>query len=96
MPDKPKCTVMFFYSNVNQESIKTRVLINEFMKTHYGRYQIQIEEVNYDKEIIVSRQYGVTGTPALLFLKNQKLIRRHFGEITAEEFQSIIDNFFIN
>jgi thioredoxin-related protein len=81
---------MFFYSNINQESLKTRVLINEFMKTHYWQYQIQIEEVDYDREIIVSQQYGVTGTPALLFLKNRKLIRRHFGEITAEEFKSII------
>lgn len=91
MPGKPEYTVMLFFSNINQESLKIRLMIKEFMETHYYPFKVDVKEVNYDQDKSLSHQYGVMGTPALLMFKNQNLVRRHFGEITPEEFKSIID-----
>ena len=68
--------------------------MNEFIDKHRERFIILTKEVNYDVEKDLSTQYGVMGTPALLIFKNQKLVKRHFGEITPEEFKTIIDGTF--
>ena len=65
--------------------------MHEFIDKHLQRFKIRIKEVNYETEKNLSQKYGVMGTPAILFLKNGHLIRRHFGEITPEEFRSIVE-----
>jgi thioredoxin-related protein len=91
MSQKLEYTIMLFYSNFNEESLKTRVAMYEFIDKHRHRFKIRAKEVNYDIEKSLSQKYGVMGTPVLLFLKNGILIRRHFGEITPEEFKSFIE-----
>jgi len=38
-------------------------------------------------------QYGVYGVPVTLVFWNDKLIGRHYGEITPEEFEAIFKNY---
>lgn len=94
MSQKSECTIMLFYSNFNRQSLKTRVAIHEFIEIHRHRFKIRTKEVNYDIEKNLSQKYGVMGTPAMLFLKNGILIRRHLGEITPKEFKSIIEGIY--
>jgi thioredoxin-related protein len=96
MDQKLKYTIMLFYSNINQISLKTRVMINKFMNSNEYPVKITLQEVDYDQDKSLSLQYGVMGTPAILFLKNGSLIRRLFGEITQEEFRIIIEGIYLN
>lgn len=64
--------------------------MHEFIDKHRDRFMILTKEVNYDIEKNLSKQYGVMGTPALLIFKKKRLVKRHFGEITPEEFKTII------
>ncbi len=81
---------MLFYSNYNKEGQKVRMVIKEFISDK--RAKINLAEVNYDTEKKLCEKYGVTGTPTLLFYINEKLVKRYFGEITYQEFESIIQN----
>lgn len=94
MAEKPEYSFILFYSNYNQGSLKTRVALHEFIDKHRSHFIIWTKEVNYDIEKDLSEQYGVMGTPALLVFKNQRLVKRHFGEITPEEFKTIMDGTF--
>lgn len=96
MDQKLNYTVMLFYSNINQVSLKTRVMINKFMDTHHYPVKISIQEIDYEQEKNLSQLYGIMGTPAILFLKNGSLMRRHFGEVTPEEFKIIMDGIYLN
>ncbi|MBC8391697.1 MAG: thioredoxin family protein [Deltaproteobacteria bacterium] len=81
---------MLFYSNRNQASLNTRIAVNEFLEKHKQPFKIKVNKVNYDRENNICRQYGVTGIPTLLVFSNQELIGCHYGEITYEEFKTII------
>jgi thioredoxin-related protein len=91
MAQKSDFTVMLFYSNINRQSIKTRITINEFMEKYKCQHKVSFKEVDYEHEKDLSQKYKVMGTPTVLFLKNGNLLQRHFGEITSGEFKSIID-----
>ena len=94
MAEKSEYIAILFYSNYNQGSLKTRVALHEFIGKHRDRFTILTKEVNYDIEKNLSKQFGVMGTPALLIFKNQMLVKRHLGEISPEEFKTIIDGTF--
>ena len=96
MDQKLKYSIILFYSNINQISLKTRVMINKFISTQHYPVRITIKEVDYDQDKNLSQQYGIMGTPAIVFLKNGGVYRRHFGELTSEEFKIILDNIFYN
>ena len=72
MDQKLKYSIMFFYSDINQISLKTRGMINNFMKAQRFPIKITIQEVNYDQDKNLSQQYGIMGTPAIIFLKTVK------------------------
>lgn len=86
--------IVLFYSNFNQESLKTRVAMHEFMNKHRYHFKIKAQEINYDVEKTLSKENGVTGTPTLLIFKDQKLLKRHLGEITSEEFVIMVNSIF--
>ena len=92
MDQKLKYSIMFFYSDINQISLKTRGMINNFMKAQSFPIKITIQEVNYDQDKNLSQQYGIMGTPAIIFFKNGEILRKHFGEMTTEEFKIILEN----
>jgi len=96
MVQKLNYTIMLFYSNINEDSLKARVMIKKFMETYGDSLKITIKEINFELEKELSYKFGVMGTPAVIFLKNGILIRRHFGEITQEEFKSIIKSNYFN
>jgi thioredoxin-related protein len=91
MSQKLEYTIMLFYSNFNEESLKTRIAMYEFIDKYRHHFKIKAKEINYDIEKNLSQKYGVMGTPVMLFLKNGILIRRHFGEITFQDFKSITE-----
>ena len=83
--------VMLFYSNSNQQSLRARVVINEYASENFHWTDIAIKEIDYEIDRNLARKYGVQGTPAVLIFKNGVLIRRHLGEITSDEIKSIIE-----
>ncbi|MEA1947372.1 MAG: thioredoxin family protein [Thermodesulfobacteriota bacterium] len=92
MPPKIELSLMLFYSNLNQESLSTRIAINEFIENNHQFFKIKATMVNYDKEKNICQQYGVTGIPTLLVFLNQELVGRHYGETTIKEIETIIKN----
>ena len=91
MIQKQKYTIMVFYSNINQVSLQTRITINKFIDSHPYATDITTKEIDYEKNRILSQEYGIMGTPAILFMKNDNLVKRIFGEITSEEFSVIFE-----
>jgi hypothetical protein len=83
-------TIMVFFSNFNERSLRTRVAIREFVDRHPVAGGITSREVNYETDREICLHYGVTGTPALFLFKKQELISRHFGEITREELSRLL------
>lgn len=83
--------IILYYSHLNQESFKTRIAIHEFFLRNRLHHNIKIEEINYD--LINHHRYRdhVTGIPALLIIKNQKILTRHYGEISKEEFANLLN-----
>lgn len=92
MPPKIELSLMLFYSNLNQESLNTRIAINEFIENHHQSFKIKATVVNYDREKNICQRYHVTGIPTLLVFLNQELVGRHYGEITIKEIETIIQN----
>ena len=84
--------IILFYSNYNKESQANRIVINEFLSNNYRFDKIAFKEVNYDEEKKLCNQYDVKGTPIVLIYKNKKLIKRIFGVITYQEFESLMQN----
>lgn len=68
--------------------------MHEFMNKHRYHFKIKAQEVNYDVEKKLSQENGVTGIPTLLIFKDQKLLLRRLGEITSEEFATIVNSIF--
>ncbi|MFC2088399.1 thioredoxin family protein [Calditrichota bacterium] len=94
MDQKLKYTIMLFYSNINQVSLKTRIMINNFIDTHHYPIKITIHEVDYDQDKNLTQQYGIMGTPAIIFMENGNLVRRLFGEVTSDEFRNVIEGIY--
>lgn len=90
MPQKLEYTIILFYSNYNQASLNTRLALNEFIENHHHAFKISAKAVNCDSEKNLCRQYDVAGLPTLLVFLNQELAGRYYGEITYEEYESII------
>lgn len=92
MRQKSKYKLMLFYSQYSQESQRTRGVIRKFIAQNDENHAIDLQEVNYDVEKPLCRQYGVVGIPTLLIYENQNLRKRHLGEISYEEMKSLVKN----
>ena len=90
MPPKPELLLMLFYSNLNKESLSTRIAINECIENHHHSYKLNAIAVNHDREKNICHQYGVAGIPTLLVFLNRELVERHYGEITIKKNETII------
>ena len=84
---------MQFFSNTNYESLITRKALGEVVKKDFQGLNLKMREVDYDNEKEVCKQHGVYGVPVTLVFWNDKLIGRHYGEITPEEFEAIFQNY---
>ena len=84
---------LLFFSDTNQISLGTRKALSEFVQKGVRRFNLTVREVDFDNEKEVCRQYGVYGVPVTLVFWNDKLIGRHYGEITPEEFEAIFKNY---
>ena len=82
-----------FFSYTNRVSLSTRKAIGEVVNKGLPEINLKVREVDYDNEKEVCRQYGVYGIPVTLVFWNDKLIGRHYGEITPEEFEAIYKNY---
>jgi thioredoxin-like negative regulator of GroEL len=96
MSQKFEYSVILFYSDFNQASLNTKIALNEVIeaKKHNKDFKIKVNEVNYDQEKDLRQNYDITGVPALLIFLNQELVGRHLGEVTAEEFDTILQHHF--
>ena len=92
MPPKLGLSLMLFYSNLNKESLNTRIAINEFIENHHQSFKINATAVNYDREKNICHQHGVTGIPTLLVFLKKDIVGRHHGEMTIKEIETIIQN----
>ena len=90
---KTNLVAMQFFSNTNHISLSTRKALGEVVKKGSPAFNLKVWEVDYDKEKEVCKQYGVYGVPVTLVFWNDKLIGRHYGEITPEEFEAIFNNY---
>jgi len=82
-----------FFSDTNHVSLTTRTALGEVVNKGLSEINLSVRAVDYDKEKEVCKQYGVYGVPVTLVFWNDKLIGRHYGEITSEEFQAIFKNY---
>ena len=87
-------TIMVFFSNFNERSLRARVAVREFIDRDPLSGGITTLEVNYEQDRDLCLQYGVTGTPALFLFRKQELVSRHFGEITHEELTKLVGEVF--
>ena len=90
---KTDLVAMLFFSDTNYVSLSTRKALGEFVKKGIQKFHLKVREVDYDYETEVCRQYGVYGVPVTLVFWNDKLIGRHYGETTPEEFEAIFKNY---
>ena len=90
---KTDLVAMQFFSDTNHVSLSTRKALSEVVQKGIQRFNLKMKEVDYDNEKEVCRQYDVYGVPVTLVFWNDKLIGRHYGEITPEEFEAIFKNY---
>ena len=90
---KTNLIAMQFFSNTNHVSLNTRKALGEAVKKGSQGVNLKVREVDFDNEKEVCRKYGVYGIPVMLVFCNDKLIGRHYGEITPEEFEAIFNNY---
>ena len=90
---KANLVAMQFFSNTNHVSLSTRKALDEAVKKDPQGFKLKVREVDYDKEKEVCKQYGVYGVPVTLVFWNDRLIGRHYGEITLEEFDAIFKSY---
>ena len=93
MSFKTDLVAMQFFSYTNRVSLSTRRAIGEAANKGLPEINLKVREVNYDNEKEVCRQYGVFSVPVTLVFWNDKLIGRHYGERTPEEFEAIFKNY---
>lgn len=82
--------LVLVYSNSNQQSLRVRVAINEFLSENFGRIDMIVREVELERDKAEANRLGVLGTPATLLFRDGELVRRHFGELTVEELKAMI------
>ena len=90
---KTNLIAMQFFSNTNRVSLNTRKALGEAVKKGSQGFTLKMRAVDYDNEKEVCKKYGVYGVPVTLVFWNDKLIGRHYGEITPEEFEAIFKNY---
>jgi thioredoxin-related protein len=90
---KTDLVAMLFFSDTNLVSLSTKKALGEVVKKGIQRFNLKVREVDYDNEKEVCKQYGVYGVPVMLVFRKDKLIGRHYGEITPEEFKAIFNNY---
>ena len=83
-------TLILFYSRTNQQSVNARIVVNEFMIENFGSVDITVTETEYESDKRKATEYGVSGTPAIVILKDGHPIRRHLGEITSDELVAMV------
>ena len=85
--------MLCFFFDTNYTSLSTRKALGEVIRKGLQKLNLKVKEVNYDNEKEFCRQYGVYGIPVTLVFRNDRLIGRHYGEITPEEFEAIFDSY---
>jgi thioredoxin-related protein len=90
---KTDLVAMQFFSDTNHVSLSTRKALGEVVKRGSRGLSLKVRDVDYDSEKELCRQYGVYGVPVTLVFCNDKLIGRHYGEITPEEFEAIFKHY---
>lgn len=91
MPLKTDLVAMLFFSATNYVSLSTRKALREVVRNGIQGLNLKARMVDYDNEKEVCKQNGVYGVPVTLVFCNDKLIGRHYGEKTPEEFESILN-----
>jgi len=91
MTGSTKFALILIYSNSNQQSLRARVAVNEFMNEHHARTEISVREVDFERDKSVANEFNVLGTPTTLIFKDDKLVKRHLGEVTSDELQTMIE-----
>ena len=84
---------MLFFSGTNYVSLATRKALGKVVQKGIQRFNLKVKEVDYDNEKEICRQYGVYGIPVTLVFWKDRLIGRHYGDITSEEFEAIFKNY---
>lgn len=82
---KSQYTVVSVYSANNIVSLRNRLVVSEVLAEPRVAKRVLLQEQEYERHQNPLQRYGVRGTPALLFLKDDRLVKRHFGEITSAE-----------
>ena len=90
MAQSPQYELVLVYSNSNQQSLRVRVAINEFISENLGRIDMSLRELEFERDKAEANSFGVLGTPATLLFKDGELVRRHVGELTADELKAMI------
>lgn len=90
---KTNLIAMQFFSNTNHISLNTKKALGDTVKKGPQGVNLKVKEVDYDNEKEICKQYGVYGVPVTLVFWNDKLIGRHYGEITPAEFEAIFKNY---
>ena len=90
MAQNSRYELVLVYSNSNQQSLRVRVAINEFMSENLDRIDMKVREIELERNKAEASRLGVFGTPATLIFRDGELMRRHFGELTAEQLESMI------
>jgi len=82
-----------FFSDTNPVSLITRTALGEVVNKGLSEINLSVKAVDFDNEKEICRQYRVYGVPMTLVFLNDKLIGRHYGERTSEEFEAIFKNY---
>ena len=90
---KTDLVAMQFFSYTNHVSLITRTALGEVVNKGLPEINLKVREVDCDNEKEVCKQYGVYGVPVTLVFWNDKLVGRHYGEKTPEEFETMLKNY---
>ena len=84
---------MLFFSGTNYVSLATRKALGKVVKIGIQRFNLKVKEVDFDNEKEICRQYGVYGIPVTLVFWQDRIIGRHYGDMTFEDFEAIFKNY---
>jgi thiol-disulfide isomerase/thioredoxin len=82
-------TVYFFYNLINQSCVKSKLLINDFIRDNSEKFTVNLIEVNSENNHSLISKFNIKGVPTTLFFKGEKLKETHLGEFSYSDLKNI-------
>ncbi len=84
LKNESKPIVLEFYSPTCGTCIQVEPIVNEMAKEFEGEYTFY--KINVENDTSYAQQFGVTGVPTFLFMKQGEVLATHHGNFSKNDF----------